>query len=106
MAGLCKDFYLELGFFRIRINTNKHGYFFVFSAFTALSAILFFLTGCSGGEMILPTAVPLAVAPEIATAQAEAGEDSVVVVVAEHVEPVQTDFVQYCLITSLECFRL
>jgi murein DD-endopeptidase MepM/ murein hydrolase activator NlpD len=38
-----------------------------------LLAAVFLLAGCSG-ELVVPTAVPLAVAPEIATAQAEAGE--------------------------------
>ncbi len=37
-----------------------------------LAAWLFLLAGCGGGEVVVPTAVPLAIAPEIATKAAEA----------------------------------
>ncbi|NHZ72601.1 MAG: peptidoglycan DD-metalloendopeptidase family protein, partial [Aquificales bacterium] len=52
-----------------------------------LFATLLFLMGCGGREVVLPTAVPIAIAPEITTAQAEAGED---VVVAGEVIVVET----------------
>lgn len=55
-----------------RKNLNIFRVFFVFF-------LLAFFAGCGGGGTVLPTAVPVAVAPEIATAQAEAGEVVVVV---------------------------
>lgn len=75
-------------FLKTRINANRRGIYNGFSAFFMLFAVIFF-TGCNSGEAILPTAVPLAVAPEIATEMAEAGE-AVVVIVAEEVVEVET----------------
>jgi murein DD-endopeptidase MepM/ murein hydrolase activator NlpD len=61
----------------------ERGFFDFFLAFFASFAVIFFV-GCNGnGGTELPTAVPLAVAPEVATAQAEAGEEGVVVVAGE-----------------------
>jgi murein DD-endopeptidase MepM/ murein hydrolase activator NlpD len=56
--------------------------------FFALVAVVFFV-GCGSEGVALPTAVPLAVAPEIATAQAEAG-DAAVVVVADEIALAET----------------
>lgn len=61
-------------------------FLFPFALFALFTVII--LTGCSGGETVLPTAVPLAVAPEIATEMAAEGED--VVVVAEGVVLAET----------------